>query len=367
MATQNRTTDKEHVLPVKLPGHSYDIQLGAGLLGNLGVILRRRYAFSRVFLLTDDHVWPLYGERVEASLREAGFGCGVYVIPGGEGSKSLAMAENVYGAMVAANITRKDALIALGGGVVGDLGGFAAATFLRGIPYIQVPTTLLAQVDSSVGGKVAVDLPQGKNLVGSFHQPSFVLVDTDTLKTLSDRVWSDGMGEVIKYGCIGDKALFDRLALAHGRGGIMEHVEDVISACLAIKIALVERDVYDRGERMLLNFGHTLGHAIEAAQGFKGLTHGEAVAVGMVLMARFGETIGFTEAGTWQQIAACAIRHGLPQEVKGIAGSDVLPLVARDKKNFGKSLTLVLLRRIGEGALYSASPEALSEVESWIG
>ena len=260
------------ILTVDLPGRAYDIEIERGLLDRVGerckAVLPRAKA---LFVVTDSTVGPLYGQRVLDSLEKAGFCAVLHTVPAGEESKCVERLQELWEAMMAARLTRTDAVVALGGGVVGDLAGFSAATVLRGVDYIQIPTTLLAQVDSSVGGKVAIDLHAGKNLAGAFWQPKGVLIDPEVLTTLTDRTFSDGMAEVIKYGCIRDRAFFDKLAAWGGRAGVMEHIEEVIHTCCDIKRKVVLNDERDTGERMVLNFGHTIGHAFELARPLRDL------------------------------------------------------------------------------------------------
>ena len=253
-------------------------------------------------------------------------------------------------------VTRKDVIVALGGGVCGDMAGFAAATYLRGIDFIQVPTSLLAQVDSSVGGKTGVDLAQGKNLVGAFHQPIGVLIDPDTLNTLPDRFIADGMAEVIKYGCIKDAAFFENLESVDA----LSHIEDVIETCVSIKRDVVSRDEREAGERMLLNFGHTLGHAIEKIYNFTGITHGMAVAVGMVLISRAGEKQGITPSGTADRIAALCEKYELPTS-DSASFADMAEAAMGDKKTAGSSINLVLLKGIGESVIYPLPLDGLED------
>ncbi|MCQ2442507.1 MAG: 3-dehydroquinate synthase [Oscillospiraceae bacterium] len=232
---------------------------------------------SRIAIVTDSNVGPLYAERVKKSLEDARFQVKVITIPAGETSKSPAMLAHLWEELMSFGMTRTDAVVALGGGVVGDLAGFAAATILRGIDYVQIPTTLLAQVDSSVGGKVAVDLNAGKNLAGAFWQPRMVIMDPDVLDTLPDETFSDGMAEVIKYGCIWDAEFFDMLAQCGNRAGVMAVIENVLHICCAIKAEVVLQDEHDMGLRMILNYGHTLGHAYEKAYQYEKYTHGQGM------------------------------------------------------------------------------------------
>ena len=355
------------IIKVDLKENSYDILLESGILNSAGKQLKSGLPKCRKWLIvTDENVNALYGSRVEVSILEAGLSASRFVLPAGEATKSLAKLEEIYHALCRFGISRSDGLLALGGGVIGDLAGFAAATYLRGIPFVQAPTSLLAQVDSSVGGKVAVNLPEGKNLVGNFYQPKLVLLDPDTLCTLPDRVFADGMGEVIKYGCIRDAKLFDLLSKTPGRNGLMPYMPEIIAACVSIKADIVSRDERDTGERMLLNFGHTLGHAIETMQNYAGLSHGEAVAVGMHLICRLSEEKGLTEKGTADALEQCLIAHSLPTRVSLGATQKLMDILGRDKKNMGTSLFAVLLNKIGESRLYETTPDFFSGVALWL-
>ena len=335
----------------------YTIRIERGALDQLGAYCASLFApGKKAVVITDTHVAPLYLERVSTSLRNAGFDVTSCAFPAGEPSKRLSTIEGIYGHMAQAHITRSDFAVALGGGVTGDMAGFAAASYLRGIPFVQVPTTLLSQVDSSVGGKTGVDLPQGKNLVGAFWQPSFVLIDPDTLNTLSPHFFADGMGEVIKYGCIKSRALFDLLIETEDITSIME---DVIYRCVDIKRDVVERDEFDTGERALLNFGHTFGHALEKLHQYQGLSHGAAVGIGMVMMARLGEKAGFTAPGTADKIAAALEKYHLPVH-SDLPLSQIVEATASDKKSTGSSINLVLLKHIGESFVHKVARSDLA-------
>lgn len=335
----------------------YTIRIERGALDQLGAYCASLFApGKKAVVITDTHVAPLYLERVSTSLRNAGFDVTSCAFPAGEPSKRLSTIEGIYGHMAQAHITRSDFAVALGGGVTGDMAGFAAASYLRGIPFVQVPTTLLSQVDSSVGGKTGVDLPQGKNLVGAFWQPSFVLIDPDTLNTLSPHFFADGMGEVIKYGCIKSHALFDLLIETEDIPSIME---DVIYRCVDIKRDVVERDEFDTGERALLNFGHTFGHALEKLHQYQGLSHGAAVGIGMVMMARLGEKAGFTAPGTADKIAAALEKYHLPVH-SDLPLSQIVEATASDKKSTGSSINLVLLKDIGESFVHKVARSDLA-------
>ena len=301
-------------LTVSLPeGRSYDITISRGILARCGEEIRRIYQGNEVAVITDSNVGPLYAKTVLDSLKGAGFSVKSVSFPAGEQSKNMDTLVQLYDGLLTPYpfpMTRGGLIVALGGGVTGDMAGFAAATLFRGVPFVQIPTTLLSQVDSSVGGKTGVDLPQGKNLVGAFHQPEAVLTDPETLATLPERFFRDGMGEVIKYGCISDKPLLEALEA----GTALEDLEQLLARCVASKKSFVEEDTRDTGRRMILNFGHTFGHALEKLHNFQDLSHGEAVGIGMVLACQVGEKLGVTPAGTAERVREVLKRYGLPTQ-----------------------------------------------------
>lgn len=336
----------------------YTVTVEPGSLNRIGAqaakLLRPN---AKVLIVSDSNVFPLYGGQVKASLAEQGLAVSEFIFSAGEQSKTLQTVSAIYAALAQNGFTRTDVVLNLGGGVAGDMGGFAAATFLRGIPYIQVPTTLLSQVDASVGGKTGVDLPSGKNLVGAFYQPRAVVIDPDTLKTLPKRQVNDGMGEVVKYGCIRDRALFARLQ-GQTKSGV---TQEVIAACVTAKVDFVEADTLDTGSRMMLNFGHTLGHALEKLEGFTGLMHGEAVGIGMVLAAQIGERLGLTAAGTADSIRSLLKQYDLPV-AQSFTAQQLVEATALDKKSDGDRLNLILLKEIGEAFIYTTDRAALLAV-----
>lgn len=334
-------------LKVNIPNREYDIKIEKGLLDSCGELISNITAPCKAAIVTDSNVAPIYAERLFRSLNNAGFDAFTVTIPAGESSKSMKQLEFLYAELLKERITRSDIIIALGGGVVGDLTGFCAATLLRGIPFVQIPTTLLAQVDSSVGGKVAVNLPMGKNLVGAFYQPKLVLIDCNCLETLSDKIFSDGMAEVIKYGVILDENLFGKLEAAPSRRAVMEIIDDVIYRSCDLKRIVVEADEYDLGGRMILNFGHTFGHAIEKKYNFSGYTHGEAVAAGMVMAAEYGERLGITKVGTAARIRSLVSAFKLPQDVE-IDRQTLIDAIAVDKKGKGSKVSLIIPEKIGK-------------------
>ncbi len=326
-------------IAVNLGKNSYDIHIEKGILGRVGDYVRAK----KTAVITDENVDKYYGEKVMSSL---GGEVRKLVLPAGEETKSFAHLQRVYDFLLDFKITRSDRIVALGGGVIGDLTGFAAATVLRGVPYIQVPTSLLAQVDSSVGGKVAVNSPYGKNLIGAFYQPKAVLIDPDCLNTLDPRFFADGMAEVIKYGCIRDAALFERLE----RGGIDGGMEDVIARCCDIKRSVVEVDEFDTGERMILNFGHTLGHAIENYYQYKNYTHGEAVAIGMYHISLIGEQKGVTPPGVAERIKAVLEKYRLPHRLD-VGKSALKNAMLLDKKSESDEINIIFLDKIGNAVI----------------
>lgn len=321
----------------------YDVVIGKGLLENAGELIANTIKGRKAVIVTDDIVNSLYAEKLTASMAKAGFTTDVFVFPNGEESKSHKTLIELYDFLSKKNITRSDFLIALGGGVVGDLTGFAAATYLRGIDYVQIPTTLLAQVDSSVGGKTAVDIEAGKNLVGAFKQPDIVIADTDTLATLTDDIFTDGMGEVVKYGMIWSKSLFELLKT----GKAKENLEKIVEECVDIKRQVVETDEFDTGLRMILNFGHTLGHSIEKFYNYKGFSHGKAVSVGMYLMTVIAEKGGLIETPLSEELKACLEANNMPFTSE-VDGASLFNGAVNDKKRFSDNINLIICREIGK-------------------
>lgn len=335
----------------------YDILIDRGLLEKTGELVKSVLNSKKIMLISDTNVYDIYGDAVKLSLEEQGYQVFTYIFPAGETSKKTAVVVDMVEQMAQCGMTRSDGVVALGGGVCGDMAGFAAAIFLRGIKFVQIPTSLLAQVDSSVGGKTAVDLPQGKNLCGAFHQPSLVIIDTNVLKTLSPHFFSDGMGEVIKYGCIKSESLFERLEKENAE----DYIEDVIYECLDIKRIIVENDEKEFGERALLNFGHTCGHAIEKLWNFETVSHGEAVGIGMVMASRAGESIGLTEEGTADRIAALLKKYGL-RSADTHSTAEIVDAMSADKKRTGTGIKLVMLKKIGDSFIYPVDNSEISKV-----
>jgi 3-dehydroquinate synthase len=343
-------------LEVNLPGYAYPILFAPELLSRPD--WGQDLAVTKAAVVSDENVWALHGETLSAALTARGITFNPIIFPPGETSKSLASAQRLYQEFYRCGLGRGDAVIAFGGGVIGDLAGFAAATYMRGLPLLQIPTTLLAQVDSSVGGKVAVNLPEGKNLVGSFYQPRLVLADTALLATLPEREWRAGMAEVIKYAALAAGELSALLVRGKARTADLERV---IYLCCASKTAYVQRDELDQGERMMLNLGHSFAHAIEKRYAFQRFNHGEAVARGLVLAARTGESLGLSVPGTSEKLCALLELYDLDFSLDE-AASALVPLMTGDKKNRGGELTLILLKQWGQPFLYNISPEKLTAV-----
>lgn len=341
-------------VPARAP-HGYDIPIGLGLRHLAGELLSAIAKPCRLLLLTDDTVEALYADDVTASLSAAGYTVVRHVIPHGEASKSAQSLIALLERMASEHLTRSDMLVALGGGVVGDLGGFAAAVYQRGIRFVQMPTTLLAMVDASVGGKTAIDLEAGKNLAGAFHQPSLVICDTECLNTLPPEIFADGMAEVIKYAFIRDRALFDRL---QGDGS---DLIETIRLCVEDKRVLVEEDETDKGARQLLNLGHTVGHAVEACSNFA-ISHGSAVAIGMVIITRAAEKLGICTAGTLDALTALLKKYHLPTACPFTAEA-LYAAALSDKKRAGGTMTLVVPYGVADSRLVTVPVDAL---ESYI-
>ena len=334
----------------------YEILIGPGLLSQAGERIAEKFSPSRIAVITEGTVDALYADALLSSLQKAGLSPCKYVFPAGEASKTLATYADILEFLARHEMDRKSLIVALGGGVTGDMAGFAAATYMRGIPYVQIPTTLLAAIDSSVGGKTAVDLSAGKNLVGAFHQPSLVLCDTDTLETLSPEIFADGAAEAIKYGVLDSAALFAQIR-DHKIGADRE---EIIEKCVSIKRDYVVEDERDTGARQFLNLVHTIGHAIEACSNFT-ISHGHAVAIGMVLMARGAHRAGLLAEDCSAEIAAAAAAFGLDTRCPYEAGA-LYAASLRDKKRGGASITLVLPEQIGKCRLEKVSMQTLGEI-----
>lgn len=335
----------------------YDVKIGSGLLAALGTELAKVCNVGTAAIISDSNVWPLYGETAAAALESAGFRVVDFVFPAGEAHKSGANYLMILNFLAKNHITRSDCIIALGGGVVGDISGFVAATYLRGIAYIQIPTTLLAAVDSSVGGKTAIDLDAGKNLAGAFYQPRLVLCDTQLLTTLPEAVFRDGCAEVIKYGILCDNALFSTLL----RDGLDFDRETVIARCVELKRDVVAKDEFDTGARQMLNLGHTVGHAVEACSNFS-VSHGKAVAIGMAIITGAALKYGICGSETLENVLAILERFKLPCTTEYSAKA-LFEAALSDKKRLGGSVTLVIPEKIGKCIL---RPTPTTELKDFI-
>ena len=335
----------------------YEVTIGRGLLDTVGRQAAGQWKGRSAAVVSDSTVAPLYLNRVKDSLERAGFRVHSFVFPAGEDQKNGGTYLKLLEFLAARRLTRADGLIALGGGVVGDLAGFAAATFLRGIGFLQLPTTLLAAVDSSVGGKTAIDLTNGKNLAGAFYQPQAVLCDLDTLDTLPAEVFADGCAEVIKYGMIGDPALLARLGTVDFRAD----PEELVARCVAQKRDLVEQDEFDTGARQLLNLGHTLGHGVEACSGYT-VSHGRAVAIGMTLVTRAAVAFGRCPAEVLPRLRRLLERYGLP-DATAYSAQALYEKTLSDKKRSGDTISLVVPIAWGASQLVRIP---VSELPAWI-
>jgi 3-dehydroquinate synthase len=329
--------------------NSYEILIGEDVMGRAELVTKMKNDADRYVIVTDSDVNPLFGDVVKEKLEETALPVDIIEIPAGEASKSLNTVLEVARQLIGLKVSRKSLLIALGGGVVGDVTGFIASIYMRSIPYIQIPTTLLAQVDSSVGGKTGVDLPEGKNLLGTFYQPKAVYVDLSFLKTLSDKDFANGLAEIIKYGIIGSHDLFELLEFE--KDGIKKRspslMESLIARSCKIKADIVEMDEKELGLRRILNFGHTLGHALEAASGYS-LFHGEAVSIGMVGAARISHRLNYLDRDSCTRIIDLIKEYELPVKIPaGMETSQIVAFMGTDKKVVAGRLHFVLVKEIG--------------------
>lgn len=337
-------------IPVALGDRSYEIEIGHGNLSGIAAFLRQRRACSHVVVITDSHVGPLHGQTVMKSLECAGIRADLLAVPAGETSKCVAQAEQLWQELAKRNTDRKTVIVAIGGGVVGDLAGFIAATYTRGLGFVQIPTTLLAQVDSSVGGKVGINLPAAKNIVGAFWQPAGVLIDLELLKTLPEREFRSGLAEVVKYGVIMDADFFGYLenhadAISRRDADALEHI--VAQSC-RLKAEVVTQDEREEtGRRAILNYGHTFCHAIEQVSGYGQFLHGEAVAIGMICASRLAEKLSRIDSTTTNRQKTLLKQLSLPVQIPPLNEDDLLAAMQRDKKTESGKLRFVLPTRLG--------------------
>lgn len=332
----------------------YEVLIEKGILKSAGEHILNIHKPCKVMIVTDSNVMPLYAQTLKSSLENSGFEVRIFCFEAGEERKNIQTLTQIWDVLAENKFTRSDIIAALGGGVCGDLSGFAAASYLRGIEFVQIPTSLLAMTDSSVGGKTAIDLTYGKNLVGAFHQPSLVLCDADTLKTLDDHYFSDGMAEVIKYGMINRKDLLQILNSDYD-------IEDIIEICVDDKREIVESDEHDNGARKLLNFGHTFGHAIEKLSDFT-ISHGFAVAMGMKIITKSAENAGIIEKGSCDALCTTLAKFNLDNKCE-FKACDIANAALLDKKTLGDKITLVMPYAIGDCRLFDTKK---SELENFV-
>ena len=348
------------ILNVGLGKNSYDILIGENFFEKFPECIENVYGGKKLFVITDSNVDKIYKNEYEKMFK--GFDYTIYVLEAGEKHKHIGIMPSIYSAMVNEGLTRKDMVVAFGGGVVGDIAGFAAASYMRGIDFVQIPTTIVSQVDSSIGGKVGVDLPEGKNLIGAFHQPKLVLIDNYFLNTLTNRYFYDGFAEIVKYGCIYDKNFFEKLENIVKSSGLsetdenykknlrkhlMKHINGLVYRSCEIKKEVVEKDEKESNLRMILNFGHTIGHAIEQFTNYEKYSHGEAISAGMVDITKIGERKGITKKNEFLKIEKLLKALNLPTEIE-YPKDKISEIMKRDKKSTNDGVNFVFLVGIGE-------------------
>ncbi len=341
-------------ITVKTAKNEYTLSVGRGFKHQVAGYLKNDYPKSKFAIVTDDNVSALYEKQITKTFDDLRLRYDVISIKPGEKSKSVSVFSEITSFLAQRNYNRADVIVALGGGVVGDLAGFVASAYLRGVSFVQIPTTLLAQIDSSVGGKTAINIPEGKNLVGAFYQPSAVYIDMDFLTTLQDEDFADGMAELVKYAVIKDAQMFEALQNAGTITADSPILQDLIVKCLQIKRDVVTLDEFDKGERMKLNYGHTIGHGLErmCAQSGRHITHGQGVARGMVAITAASERLGQTQAGTTKRIIEVLEKQGLPTNIDGFDKDEILKGILVDKKNMADKLNIILIEQIGKAFIH---------------
>lgn len=353
----------KYTLTINMKTEKYPIWIESGLARKIGTLLGQYFSGKKIALITDENIEKIYGESILKQLAVSQCQCEIITLPAGGATKSLDSLTVIYKRLLEFQLTRDDVIVAFGGGVIGDIAGFAAATFLRGVDFVQIPTTLIGQVDSSIGGKNAINLEEGRNMVGTFYQPKYVFIDPDFVQTLSDFNLADGMAEIIKYACVSDADLFsDLIRMNDLRDAKL--IESIIYRCCLIKKQMIEQDEKDRGIRMLSNFGHTIGHAIENL--FPGGTygHGQAVAIGMQTVTEKSEAMGLTGINTSAMLKEMLLSYGLPVALpEGIDKELLVQSAMLDKKRRGDKINLVILEKIGKGYIY---PIEKSEIKQFI-
>ncbi|MBR0600145.1 3-dehydroquinate synthase [Sinanaerobacter chloroacetimidivorans] len=350
-------------LTINMKTGKYPVLIESGLFSSIGNLLGQHFPGKKLAVITDEHIWKTYGDFLGKQLNASHCQWDVLILPPGESSKSFDALAQIYKKLLSFQITRDDVIISLGGGIIGDVSGFAAATFLRGVYFVQIPTTLIGQVDSSIGGKNAINLPEGKNMVGTFYQPDYVFIDPDFVKTLSDFHMADGMAEIIKYACVADAELFsDLFRMSSYRD--TDLIESIIYRCCLIKKQIIEQDEKDNGIRMLSNFGHTFGHAIEYLYPDGTYGHGQAVAMGMQIITEKSEAMGLTAINTSAMLKEILSEYNLPSALpEGIDKELLIQSALRDKKRRGNKINLVLLEKIGIGYIH---PIEKTEIKNFI-
>lgn len=343
-----------NIINTNLGERSYPIYISSESLHTVGLYIKKTGNYNKVIIISDDNVATIYLKTVTDAIRKEKILCQSFIISPGEKSKSLSMADKIYSVMLEANIDRKSAVIALGGGVVGDLAGFAASTFMRGIDFIQIPTSLLAQVDSSVGGKVAVNHPMGKNIIGTFYQPKMVFIDVAVLQSLPTREFASGMSEVIKYGIVMDSSFFswleEHLLLIKALNSDM--LSHIVTTSCHLKTYIVQEDEEEHGIRALLNFGHTIGHAIESATHYMRFTHGEGVAIGMIYAMKIAASMGWIPTTDIKRVMLLLQAFNLPISFSGTPADELIALMRHDKKSINGDIIFILPTSIGIAKIY---------------
>ncbi len=347
---------------IDLKDKSYDIFIKSNFLQEIPNYIKRDFAHNKYLIVTDENVNRLYLEKLIYSFKENNIEVVTHIIPPGENSKSFVELEKIFDTLVENNFTRKDAIIGFGGGVVGDLTGFAAATYLRGVDFFQIPTTLLAQVDSSVGGKVAINLKHGKNLVGNFYQPKAVYIDSDVLDTLSEKEFKSGLAEVIKYACIYDENLFKTLMEYKNIISLKEDIISIIKICVEIKADFVRKDEKENHYRMHLNFGHTIGHGIEKYFNYTDYNHGEGVSMGINYILKGASKVNLIDESIYLEVLELLNKYDMPLECDIKDKDELLAYIKKDKKSMKDSINVILLSRIGESCIKKLSIEELDEL-----
>ncbi|ELR99415.1 3-dehydroquinate synthase [Gloeocapsa sp. PCC 73106] len=351
-------------ISVNLPQNSYQIAIAPGILSEVGNYLSELKLGQKILVISNPEIFDFWGDLVVNALENSGFTVFTHLIPAGESHKQLESISHIYDLALEKHLERNSTFLALGGGVIGDMTGFAAATWLRGVNFVQVPTTLLAMVDASIGGKTGVNHPQGKNLIGAFYQPRLVLIDTIVLKTLPSREWRAGMAEVIKYGVIWDCELFSQLEasaqLSQMSALTPELLETIISRSCQAKVDVVSQDEKEAGLRAILNYGHTIGHALESLTGYNSLNHGEAVAIGMVMAGEIAVKLQLWSSGESQRQHSLILKAGLPTQMReNLAPEDILTCLQSDKKVKDGRIRFVLPKAIGEAIISDQVSSAL--------